>query len=156
MATYETGSSIALSAATDFLLVGRWYRAPRATPTDLSLTMYVEPDIPPVDSTAPVIENFVPAIGTEIARTDPIQFDVTDETELASVYITARYEDGTAECVWDHDSFQARFLAGSSRSEITDGYRFVIRRAGGWLNTPIILDIVAVDTSGNVTTETFE
>jgi len=36
------------------------------------------------------------------------------------------------------------------------GYRFVIRRAGGWLSTPIIIDIVAVDGGGNVTTETFE
>lgn len=111
---------------------------------------------PTVDETAPIISNFVPPIGTEIGRTDPIQFDVTDDIELVSVYITARYEDGTSECVWDHDSFQARFLAGSSRVAITDGYRFVLRRAGGWLSTPIIIDIVAVDGGGNVTTETFE
>lgn len=136
--------------------LGRSVLTPYECTADMAITVYVEPDIPPVDSTNPIIGNFVPTIGTSIARTDPIQFDVTDETALASVYITARYEDGTAECVWDHDSFQARFLAGSSRVAITDGYRFVIRRAGGWLSTPIIINIVAVDGGGNVTTETFE
>lgn len=155
MATYETGSSIALSSVTDFLLTGRAVYAPKACPTEPSLTMYVEPDIPPVDSTDPVINNFVPAVGTNIARTDPVQFDVTDETGIAAVFIIARYNDGTSECVWSDNNFQARFLAGSSRVEITDGYRFVIRRTGGWLNTPIIIDISVVDTSGNVTTGAF-
>jgi len=156
MATYECSASV-LYPVTDFLYTGsRAVYPPREAPENAAFGVYEPPDIPPVDSTDPVIGNFVPTVGTEIARTDPIQFDVTDETGLASVYITARYEDGTAECVWDHDSFQARFLAGSSRNAITDGYRFVIRRAGGWLSTPIILDIVAIDMSGNVTTESFE
>ena len=153
MATYECSADV---IEWTIPLLGRAVYPPHETTEYAAFGVYEPPDIPPVDSTDPVIGNFDPPIGTEIGRTDPIQFDVTDETELASVYITARYEDGTSECVWDHDSFQARFLAGSSRVSITDGYRFVLRRAGGWLSTPIIVDIVAVDASGNVATETFE
>jgi hypothetical protein len=138
-----------------FVRVGRAVYATKESTESPALTVYEEPYIPPVDSTDPVISNFVPPIGTVIGRTDPIQFDVTDEIELASIFIIARYNDGSAECVWNNTSFLPRFLAGSSRVPITDGYRFTVRRTGGWITTPIIVDIVAVDTSGNVTTGAF-
>jgi len=155
MATYECSASV-LYPVTDLLYTGsRAVYPPREAPENAAFGVYEPPDIPPVDSTDPVINNFVPAVGTDIARTDPVQFDVTDETGIAAVFIIARYNDGTSECVWSDNNFQARFLAGSSRVEITDGYRFVIRRTGGWLNTPIIIDISVVDTSGNVTTGAF-
>jgi hypothetical protein len=110
----------------------------------------------PTDQEGPTVSNFDPPLGTVIERTDPIQFDVTDISGIASVFVVSWYADGTSECVWDGNSFAPRFLIGSSRVAITDGYRFVIRRTGGWLNTPISLSVRAVDSAGNVGSGVFE
>lgn len=102
------------------------------------------------DENAPEISNFDPVIGTAIGRTDPIQFVVTDDIEIAIVFIVVRYSTGIAECAYDGSSFHANYLSGSSRVDIDGGYRFTIRRTGGWSSTPITVDIIATDLCGNV------
>ena len=103
------------------------------------------------DTIAPEVKNFVPPIGTAIGRTDFVQFDVTDDTsEFTFICIIARFANGVCECVWDGDSFSPRYLAGSSRVAIECGFRFTVRRTGGWISTPIVLETIAIDRGCNI------
>jgi hypothetical protein len=155
MATYEVFDVPVELVAGD--TGGRALYGPRETPTHAIYDVYVPPEVETPDTTAPVIDNFDPAVGSEIARTDPIQFDVTDdsEEEFAFISIIVRYTDGVTENIYNGSGFSPRFLVGSAKVAITGGYRFTIRRTGGWLNTPIIMTITAIDSSGNVGTGEF-
>jgi len=104
-----------------------------------------------IDSVNPEIKNFVPAIGSVIGRTDYVQFDVTDDTsEFTIIFVIASFPDGSCECVWDGDSFRPRYLAGSSRVPIECGFRFTIRRTGGWPSASILVETTAIDRGCNV------
>jgi hypothetical protein len=106
-----------------------------------------------VDGVAPVINNFDPAEDVAIGRTDPVAFDITDNTgQFAANVILARFlEEGSCECVFNGLNFESRYAAGSSRVGIANGNRFTVRRTGGWLSTPIQLVVLAIDAAGNVT-----
>jgi len=99
----------------------------------------------------PQITNFFPSVNTAIGRTDFVQFDVTDDTgEFTIVIVLARFTDGTCECVWDGDAFTAFYLAGSSKVAIDCGWRYTVRRAGGWLTTPVSIQVIAIDRACNI------
>ena len=70
-----------------------------------------------IDILPPVIDNFVPDENVAIARTDPVQFDVTDNSGVFSAIIVhVRFlEDGLCECAYNGLNFEARYAAGSSR-----------------------------------------
>lgn len=106
-----------------------------------------------VDTIAPTIDNFDPEENVAIGRTDPVAFDVKDNSgEFAAVLVFARYlEDGLTECAFNGISFESRYAAGSSRVAVANGNRYTVRRQGGWLSTPLQLVIVAVDAAGNYT-----
>lgn len=105
--------------------------------------------LPPIN---PVISNFDPAPGIAITRLQHISFDVTDDAgQFAAVFVVAVFANGTAECVFDSQKFQPRYLAGSSQVAINCGFRFVIRRVGGWVLTPLRIDVIAIDADANVT-----
>ena len=108
---------------------------------------------PCFDAVAPVIDNFAPDEGVAIGRTDPIAFDVWDNSgQFAAVVVLARYlEEGACECAFNGISYEARYAAGSARVPIINGYRYTVRRTGGWLGTPLQLVIIAIDGLGNVT-----
>lgn len=120
-----------------------------ATPTSYAFTVS-DPVLP--DTTAPVVSNVSPTAGTELARTDPVFFDVTDDSAtFRRILVTASFEDGVAEVVHDGDSFAARYAATSTRTPIASGYRYRVRRTGGWPYGPTIR-AYAIDTSGNENT----
>ena len=106
-----------------------------------------------IDILPPVIDNFVPDENVAIARTDPVQFDVTDNSGVFSAIIVhVRFlEDGLCECAYNGLNFEARYAAGSSRVAVANGGRFTVRRTGGWVSTPIQLVITAIDAAGNLT-----
>lgn len=101
------------------------------------------------DETSPTISGYSPAAGSTITRDQAIQFDVTDETGLASALVMATLGDGQPEVVHDGTQFRGRYASLSTRSSISGGYRFVVRRTGGWTSSPTI-QVVPVDTGGNV------
>lgn len=108
---------------------------------------------PPVDSIAPIVDNYDPAPGTAISNTDTVAFDVTDDTGFfCKIMITAYFADSTLwEVVHDGVSFSPRYAFGASRTPITNGFRYVVRRVGGWSLAPTIRTY-AIDLGGNEAT----
>lgn len=102
------------------------------------------------ESIAPLVLNVTPAAGTPINAADPLQLDVTDETGLAIVLITASYPNSQAvEVVFDGTDFTDLYTDDSSVEVVTDGFRFVLLRRGGWIGPPTLTPY-ALDTSGNI------
>lgn len=99
------------------------------------------------DSANPVAAVVSPPEGSSISSTTPLVIDVTDDLGLRRVIIAARFPDGTAELVHDGDLFSTRY-ASSSKTAISGGFRFTLRRQGGWFASPTI-QVFPFDTSGN-------
>lgn len=103
---------------------------------------------------APVIDNFDPPVGTPLARSDSVSFDVTDDTGLlrGEVFVTLG---GDTFVVHDGDNFRGQFANLSSRSPIvaglSSGFRYTVRRNGGWIESPTF-EVHATDTSGQEAT----
>lgn len=103
----------------------------------------------PPDLTPPVVGNYSPAVGASVAAADPVFFDVTDDSGLfASIVIAIRQGDVT-EVVHDGTNFLSPYADLSSRSNIAGGYRYRIRRTGGWVDD-VVQTAFVVDTAGNV------
>lgn len=104
---------------------------------------------------APVFTNISPAVGSPVTPTTLVGVDMTDTdddialTQLAVIFL----ETGDHEVVYDSlaGTFSARYLNLSSRAAITNGFRFVVGRAGGWPLAPT-LRVTTFDTSSLVTT----
>jgi hypothetical protein len=117
-----------------------------ATPTGYAFTVS-DPVLP--DTAEPVVSNVTPPEGTPIARTASVFFDVTDDSGIfRRIIVTASFLDGSSEVVHDGDNFATRYAAASSRTVIPDGFRYRVRRNGGWPYGPTIRAF-AIDTSGN-------
>lgn len=110
-----------------------------------------EPE-PTPDTTAPVVGDYDPPANADLSPTGTISFSVTDESGVfCSIMITMAYPDGSWEVVHTGTAFAPRFAAGSGRSVIADGFRYTLRRAGGWHAVPTIHAFV-VDAAGNAST----
>lgn len=115
---------------------------------------------PPVpDTTPPVVSNVSPVALTNIQPTTEVSFDVTDETGLVCVMVYVLYPDlGDAELVHDGATYMPRFISLSTRVPIVDGFRYTLRRSGGWKVAPgvaqpnIDIRIRALDAAGNEAT----
>lgn len=99
------------------------------------------------DAANPVATVVSPPEGSAISSTTPLVIDVTDDLGLRRVIVAARFPDGTAELVHDGDLFSTRY-ASSSKTAISGGFRFTLRRQGGWFASPTI-QVFPFDTSGN-------
>lgn len=109
---------------------------------------YVEygASVGPVSPTPPIISNVVPAPGTGIYASTPLQFDVTDADTFAALLVYVSFADGSKEVAYDGSSFSVNYRM-SITSPITDGVRFVLSKMGGWPSGPS-LSVVAVDALG--------
>ena len=105
-------------------------------------------DLGALDRTAPAPSNFSPANGSAIDDADPIYFDVTDDSGQLSVLVFVE-QTGVTELAWDGPaaSFVSPYLL-SNVQNIALGYRFTLRRSGGWVDT-VTVSIRAVDPWGN-------
>ena len=102
------------------------------------------------DTLQPVVGNFSPAAGGQLAIGDPISFDVTDLGSTALVLVYVEYADiGISELAYDGQALVAPYTQ-STITPITNGSRFSIKRTGGWRNNPNLRVSVA-DASGNIT-----
>lgn len=102
---------------------------------------------------SPEVSNVSPNQLANLAPSATVQFDVTDDDDdIFRVMVFALFEDtGTYEVVHDSDNFSPRYTQGSRRDTITNGFRYTLRRVGGWPTggTPLKLRVYAFDTTLN-------
>lgn len=94
------------------------------------------------------VTNVQPANLAEVQPADTLSFDVTSTTGLLRVLVCVDpLNAGHApELAHDGGSFQ-NLYEGSARTVIAGGFRYVLRRDGGWYAPPRLL-IFAVDSAG--------
>lgn len=97
------------------------------------------------------LSNRSPATSVAIGPSDPLSFDLTSTTspQFKDILVTAKMA-GTDlyEVVYDGVGFAPLYAALSTVQSIAGGYRFRVRRFGGWPAGPT-LGIKAFDNSGN-------
>lgn len=103
-----------------------------------------------VDSTAPVVDNFSPPVGSSVLEADPVFFDVTDNVGFAQIVIAIK-QGGATELVHDGTNFLPPYDDLSTRDNIASGFRYRVRRTGGWIEA-VVQSAFVVDSSGNVPT----
>jgi hypothetical protein len=141
-----TKDNIALSDLVLNLWAGDTPSGTGTTPATRSARIFTAPA---PDSTVPVISNWVPTPGTTIQPGTALQFDVTDvNADLNVIVVKVAFAGGGAFEI-AHDGSQLGPNYSGSRTVITNGFRYVLNRSGGWPSTPTIT-IYAVDSSGNL------
>lgn len=106
-----------------------------------------------VDILAPAVSNVTPAEGTTLASDTVLGFDLTDAVGLALALVWVRLPNGDTEVVHDGTSFTERYGAESTRSAISGGWQYRLRRNGGWplsQGGTLSVRIGASDSGGNV------
>jgi hypothetical protein len=105
------------------------------------------------DEVAPYVGGWEPFAGAVITRVGIIAFDVTDDSGRTTALVRAIFPEGTVETVFtENDGFSALYRRGSVRIPIAGGYRYMIRRQGGWAKAAVRIDVTATDLAGNVGT----
>lgn len=113
----------------------------------------------PPDVTVPQVTNVIPPAASDLGPTDEIGFDVTDDTGIVGLFVYVVYPDlGDWEVVHDGAQFSTRFVGMSTRTSILGGFRFTLKRSGGWKMAPgvarpnVAVRIRAIDAAGNEST----
>jgi hypothetical protein len=118
-----------------------------STTTSSAYTLTDPP--PPPDVTTPELSNLSPAADSTIARSTAVEFDVTDDADLSLVIVGVLYSaTGEYEVAHDGDAFAPRYVAKSTRTNISGGYHFKLIRTGGWPSAPTFR-VRARDASNN-------
>jgi phage baseplate assembly protein W len=98
----------------------------------------------------PVVDDVLPNVDSAVSENTILQFSVTDaDNNLVRIAVNAIYSSGDQEVVYDGSAFAARYLANSTLSAITNGYRFRVLRAGKWPEAPM-LRVLAIDAGVNI------
>jgi hypothetical protein len=99
-------------------------------------------------SDPPEVSNLVPSEGATILRDQALQFDVTDDGGAFSALLVVAVFDTARPIELIHDGTRFSFpYTASSRTAITNGFRYLVRRTGGWPASPTFT-VHAVDTGG--------
>lgn len=83
------------------------------------------------------------------SRGSSVIVEVVDFDGLQALVVTAEFASGAYEVVHDGDNFADRYAAGSTRVTIAGGYRFTVRRGGGWFDD-VTIHVLAVDPRGGL------
>lgn len=104
---------------------------------------------------APVISGVNPTSGTAITVGQSIGFTVTSGTGLLRVFVSATLPGiGITEVVHDGTSFVPAYAPASSRTAVSGGFSYAIRRAPSWPDAPTVT-VYAEDTAGLETVASF-
>lgn len=116
------------------------------------MSIALEPEAPPVvDTTAPTFSLITPTNLSELTRFQPITFRVTDDTEIADVYIWVKYasdryrtlvSDGSALC-YPFLELSTRLVTGITQLD------YSILPEGGWRDAIEEFEVIAYDAAGN-------
>ncbi len=105
------------------------------------------------DVSAPTVTLVSPLSGGDLTADGAITVDVTDVGGLSGVFLSASFTQGgrrvMREVIYDIDGFDADY-SNSTRTAITNGFRFILYRSAGW---PVGLDlafkVIPFDQAGN-------
>jgi len=101
------------------------------------------------DVTPPTVVDWSPAPNAEIDVDTPISFTVTDASgAFAGIFISVAFPTNDVETAFQGTAFRGRYAAGSSRVAVSGGWRFTLRRSGGWPTRPTFL-VDVIDARGN-------
>lgn len=105
------------------------------------------------DNIPPVIANFLPVAGSSLDADEAFTFQVTDQLALLTVNIAILYDDDLSyEVVHDGTAFSDAYILGSTRTPISNGYAYSIKRTALWKG-PFTVSVFAYDTAGNDATD---
>lgn len=116
----------------------------RQSTTDYALTIT---DPPAVDTSAPVVANPYPSPGSKVASDQEIGADVTDDGAFRRIVVVAKFTGYPNEEVYDGQDFAPWYASSSTATPITGGFRFRVKRHGGWPSAPS-LKFIPIDQSG--------
>ncbi len=101
------------------------------------------------DVTPPTVTDFDPAPGVELDSDSAVSFTISDASgAYAGIFVSVAFATGDVETAFQGSSFRGRY-GGSARIAVPGGWRFTLRRSGGWQARPTLL-IDVVDAKGNV------
>lgn len=116
----------------------------------------------PLDETPPRVTNFQPARGADITADTTLQFDIVDERipgrgfALVEIAVVGPLGADQPEVAYTRGVFRGAYVnAQSTVRAIKNGFRFTLRRTGGWRDAngnavaPTI-EYITVDKSGNL------
>jgi hypothetical protein len=108
-----------------------------------------------MNSARAAIADFSPTVGSTIACTDSLSFDVTDDSgDFKKILLIVRFPDGSSEVVYGAPGapggFEPFYSTYSQVSAIANGYRFIVRRQQGWPAAPTLLPVL-LDEAGSET-----
>jgi hypothetical protein len=96
-----------------------------------------------LDQSRPVVTVVSPAPGTQIARNAPVVVDVTDDSGTVGVVLLVRFPNfRVLEGIWDGENWGFNYTSASVKSTrvaIANGWRFTLRRDGGWPGAPTFI-----------------
>lgn len=106
--------------------------------------------VSPTPGVAPGDPGGFPADAAAAAAT-PIVIDITDATPGAQLVLVSAHFIGSdvEEVVYRRGAFRGNYIAGSSQTLITDGWRLSCKRNGGWPGPPVF-SVDVVDADGNL------
>lgn len=113
--------------------------------------VYTYDILAPNPANLPVVSNLEPPNGTPILPTTPIQFDITDPDGFLLIIPMISMNPFTLpEPTHNTENFEPLYEnGGSTRVSIPSGFRYTLRRVGGWYATPKLI-IWAVDITGAI------
>lgn len=129
--------------------------APVPVVADLYPVVRINVDAPltvTLDTTAPVVGGFSPAVGGAVSQTQGITFNITDAAGFNRIVILAQFPNiKMYEVIHDGDAFAQRYPAsvGNVKTVIANGFSFTVLREEGWPASPKLIPM-GVDTSGNL------
>ncbi len=97
----------------------------------------------------PVVGNLLPASGP-LEKHTVVSFDVTDDSGLRQVFVVAAFPSNIKELIHDGTDFNQGYRNSfNTRSAISGGYHYTVRRDQGWTEATVSIEVYAIDTSGN-------
>jgi len=103
------------------------------------------------DLTPPTVTIISPANLRLGSPNEKIVLRVEDNnTTFSSIVLLAEYPSGDYEVIHDGVKFATRYVAGSSRIVITQGFEYSLKRAAGWPSSSFKFRGFVVDGSGNL------
>lgn len=104
----------------------------------------------PVGGSPPIVTFVQPPPGQPIRSPGTtVIIDVQDPQGLAALCMLVEFDSGAYEVIHDGVDFASRYLNESSRQAIANGFRFIIKRAGGWFDNATFR-VLAVDPAGGI------